>query len=196
MTRNRDVRGGVVGSPIVFLTVAVAVGLIGAAALAGPVAAHEEDADLAAHNQTQVADENGVVTTLTVDKATADEEFYVDVHGPDGDLNETATFEANTTLENLELALEPGVTDSEEVSVAIHATDGTELLAESVAIDVQETNGTDGEMNGTDGMNGSDGGTTDAGTEDGEESSGSGAGFGVVAALAAIAAALAVARRR
>lgn len=193
MTFIRDVRGGIVGSPIVFLTVAVAVGLIGAAALAGLVAAHEEDADLAAHNQTQVADENGVVTTLTLDKATADEEFYVDVHGPDGDLNETATFEANTTLE---LALEPGVTDSEEVSVAIHATDGTELLAESVAIDVQETDGTDGEMNGTDGMNGSDGGTTDAGTEDGEESSGSGAGFGVVAALAAIAAALAVARRR
>lgn len=115
-----------------------AVSLLAVAVFAGGAAAHSEDADLVVHNQTKVLDEHDEVHTITVASATADEEFYVDVHAEQGDLNTTKTFEAGTTVEGLELALDPTITEDTTVTVATHAANGTELEAQTISVDVVE----------------------------------------------------------
>ncbi|MFQ3319298.1 MAG: hypothetical protein ACI80F_001360, partial [Natronomonas sp.] len=116
----------------------VAVSLLAVGLFAGGAAAHPDAADLVVHNQTQVLDEHDEVHTITVDSATADTEFYIDVHGEQGDLNATGTFEAGTTVENLALQLDPTITNDTTVTVATHAANGTELEAQEIRVDVVE----------------------------------------------------------
>lgn len=121
---------------VLSVALVAAVSLLAIALFAGGAAAHPEGADLVVHNQTQVMDEHDEVHTITVDSATADTEFYVDVHAEQGDLNTTKTFEAGTTVEDLELVLEPTLTEDTTVTVATHAANGTELEAQTITVDV------------------------------------------------------------
>lgn len=117
-------------------TLLVVVSLLAVGLFAAGVAAHGEDADLVVHNQTQVLDEHDEVHTITVDAATAATEFYLDVHTEAGDRNKTATFEAGTTVENLDLELDPTITEDTTVTVATHAANGTELEAQEITVEV------------------------------------------------------------
>jgi hypothetical protein len=133
---STDSGGGSNVNRVLPVALFAAVSLLTIALFAGGAAAHPEGADLVVHNQTQVMDEHDEVHTITVDSATADTEFYVDVHAEQGDLNTTKTFEAGTTVEDLELVLEPTLTEDTTVTVATHAANGTELEAQTIAVDV------------------------------------------------------------
>jgi hypothetical protein len=63
------------------------------------------------------------------------------------------TFEVGSAVEDLELDLEPTTTSTTNLTVGVHAADGTELFAKNVSIDAGTADATDGD--------GSDEGTTD-----------------------------------
>jgi PGF-CTERM protein len=114
------------------LIAGLAVGGVGV--VAGTASAHADGDGLTVHNQTRPLDAHGEVHTITVDRATADTEFYVDVHSEAGDRNTTRTFDAGTTLTDLELALSPTITEETTVTVATHAANGTELANETITV--------------------------------------------------------------
>lgn len=171
--------------------------LLGLAAFSGAAAAHDDGDGLTAHNQTQPLDQHDEVHTITIDKATADTDFYVDVHANGSTINETATFEAGTTLEDLELDLNSAIESDTEVTVAVHAADETELAASTALVNVTDSTGAEQtETTTTEGSG--DGHETDTGTHEAtttEESSGSGPGFGVIAAVVASIGAALIGRR-
>jgi len=110
-----------------------------ASAFAGTAVAHDDGDGLTLHNSTQPLDEHGEVHTITVDKATADESFYVDVHTDNGTtVNTTNTVSAGTEFTNLTLALDPTIRNDTTLNVAIHAENGTELAAERMFLNVVE----------------------------------------------------------
>lgn len=90
------------------------------------------------HDQVQELDTHDEVHTLTVDTVAANQQYYVDVHTPDDDLNKTRTFSSGTARTELELVLDPTITSTQNVTVAVHATDGTELAAETATITTVE----------------------------------------------------------
>lgn len=116
---------------------AVAVALT-AALFSGAAAAHDDGDGLTVHNQTKTLDEHDEVHTITVDKATAETEFYIDVHANNESINKTTTFEAGTVKEDLELELDPTITSDTTVTIATHAANGTELANETIMVSVVE----------------------------------------------------------
>lgn len=114
------------------------IAILGAMLVSGGVAAHDDGNGLTVHNQTEPLDEHSEVHTLHIDKATADTDFYVDLHTDNGTINTTRTFEADTVKENFDVTLDPTLKSDTEVTVATHNANGTELAAETVSVDVVE----------------------------------------------------------
>lgn len=110
-----------------------------AIAASGGAAAHDDGNGLTVHNQTTPVDQHDEVHTLTIDKASADTDFYVDLHTENGTINTTQTFNAGTTQENLTVTLSPTIESDTEVAVATHAANGTELASETIFVDTVET---------------------------------------------------------
>lgn len=105
-------------------------------AFAGTAVAHDDGDGLTVHNDTQSLDQHGEVHTITVDRATADQSFYIDVHAPgDRTVNTTNTYSGGTELSNLELTLDPTIREDTTLTVATHAANGTELAAEEMHLD-------------------------------------------------------------
>lgn len=121
-----------------FIAIVALVALLGVVAFPGGVAAHADGDGLTVHNQTRPLDRHGEVHTITIDKATADTDFYVDVHTEQGTINTTRTFPAGTVRENLVVSLDPTITEDTVVTVATHAANGTELANSTVTITVVE----------------------------------------------------------
>ena len=166
--------------------------------------------------QTHTEDEHDEVHEIDLAAASAGTEFYVDVHTANGTINTTETFAAGTRVGNLELELEPTLKRSKNVTVAVHATDGTELAAETARVTGEpntdsstetETGGDDSETEtmdegssgdsttAADDADGEDATSTDEGDETTGTTSGTGAGFGVVVALLGVVGALLLGRR-
>ncbi|WP_227014903.1 DUF7282 domain-containing protein [Natronorubrum aibiense] len=101
----------------------------------------------------EVSDQEGDGETLVVDEASADVEFTVTATADDT-IVESDTFEAEETITDLELPLEPPLEDSTTVDVSVIGPDGDELATESLeytladeegAEPVDDTNETDEE---------------------------------------------------
>ncbi|WP_290817256.1 hypothetical protein [Halovivax sp.] len=108
------------------------------------VRAAEDDAELAAEEirytvevpiertaELDVTDQTGQGETLTVDRASASEEYYVEA-SYDGEIVETEPFEANETVENLSLDLVPPLEADVDVTVAVKTTEDGEALETTV----------------------------------------------------------------
>lgn len=93
---------------------------------------------LTAGNPTGLIDEDAV-DELRLAGATAPRDFYVDVHDASTEYNHTRIYQAGTELESVTLAIEPGISSDRNVTYAVHAADGTELLAREVAVNVVES---------------------------------------------------------
>jgi PGF-CTERM protein len=119
------------------IILAAVISLVAITASGGAVA-HADGNGLTAHNQTVPLDQHGEIHTLTIDKANADTDFYVDLHTENGTINTTQTFEAGTTREDFEVTLSPTIKSDTEVTVATHAANGTELAAETISVDTTE----------------------------------------------------------
>ncbi len=120
---------------IVVLVAAISLAVV--AGSSGAVA-HDDGDGLTVHNQTKSLDQHGEIHTLTIDKASADTDYYVDLHTENGTINTTQTFGAGTTQENFEVTLSPTITSDTEVTVATHAANGTELASKTISVNVVE----------------------------------------------------------
>ncbi|MFC7185347.1 PGF-CTERM sorting domain-containing protein [Halorubrum yunnanense] len=119
------------------IILAAVISLVAITASGGAVA-HADGNGLTVHNQTVPLDQHGEIHTVTIDKASADTDFYVDLHTENGTINTTQTFEAGTTREDFEVTLSPTIKSDTEVTVATHAANGTELASETIAVDTIE----------------------------------------------------------
>lgn len=162
----------VVKQPVTYSLPLVAVASVVLAAFSGGAVTHD--------------DEHGEIHTLTIDRASADTDYYVDVHTDNTTVNTTQTFEAGTTSEGLELELSPTITSDTGVTVALHTENGTEIAASTATVSVNESAQMDTDnTTATESM-----ATATASTEMGNATEtptgGSGPGFGVAAAIAAL----------
>ena len=133
-TRKRN-RAARVAVQIAVFAIAVSLAAI---AFSGGAVAHDDGDGLTVHNQTEILDQHGEVHTLTIDSASADTDYYVDLHTENGTVNTTRTFAGGTTQENFDVTLSPTITSDTEVAVATHAANGTELASETISVSVVE----------------------------------------------------------
>lgn len=143
--------------------------------LGGGVEEAEEDGDDEAEverNATlNISDRTGNGTTLAVDDASANVDFYVDAHY-DGNDAVSEVFQADTTAEDVVIELDSEIAENTTVDVAVHAAeDDEELAAEEIQYtvesedDVDEDDAVDNETDGDD-LNETDG--EDTNETDGE----------------------------
>jgi len=136
-------------------------------------------ADVQFSKQTHDLDKHGEIHTITVNKASAGKPYYIDVHTSQGTINKTQVFDADTTKESFQVVLDPTIESDTEVTVAVHAKDGTELAASTAMVKV-----TEGESRTT--TTAGDGSGSEITTTAEETTGGSGPGFGIAAALVAL----------
>jgi hypothetical protein len=85
-----------------------------------------------------VSDQSGDGETVVVDEASANVSYYVDAHYDDETVR-TSEFEANTTQEQVQITLDPPVTEDTTMEIAVHAAeDGEELTGQEILYEVEE----------------------------------------------------------
>lgn len=89
---------------------------------------------VAFNDQTRAYDKHNEVHTIIIERVAADQPYYVDVHTANGTINTTRVFDAGTVQDDLTLTASPSIKHATNVTVAVHAKNGTELAAEAATV--------------------------------------------------------------
>lgn len=135
--RHRDERG-VTSTRRAFVTLS---GVAGTVVFGfSSVTAQEEPDDEDREATLSVSDQSGDGETLVVEEACATVDYYVDVHYGDDQMVRTEEFEADTTQEQINIALDPPIEEDTVIEVGVHAAeDGAELASEVILYSVEDT---------------------------------------------------------